>query len=87
MLTGMTNELELTHRELPLSVQDGDERLALEDDLAGGETPAGRGSGHLVGRGGGTVDPVVLGRLPLHDRPRCRWLSGSAADDTPLAQV
>ena len=82
LTTGMTNELELAHRELPLSVQDGDERPALEDDLSGGETPA-RGGGGGIDL---ALDSVVLGRLPLHDRPRCRWLSGSAAD-TPLAQV
>ena len=50
-----------THRKLPLSVQDGDERPALEDDLAGGETPA-RGDGLTV------LHSVALGRLLLHDR-------------------
>ena len=34
------DELIRTHRKLPPSVEDGDERLALEDDLAGGKTPA-----------------------------------------------
>ena len=62
---GMTSSPRQTHRELPLSVQDGDERLALEDDLAGGETPVCRGGGYLVG---GRVESVGLGCFPLHDR-------------------
>ena len=58
-----------THRKLPLSVQDGDERPALEDDLAGGETPA-RGDClglHSVG---------IVVRLLLHDR---RMMNGGGA--------
>ena len=69
LTTGMTNELELTHRELPLSVQDGDERPALEDDLAGGETPARRD-------GLSVLHSVALGRLLLHDR---RMMNGGGA--------
>ena len=57
-----------THRKLPLSVQDGDERPALEDDLPGGETPA-RGDG--LG-----LHSVAVGRLLLHDR---RMMNGGGA--------